>query len=182
MTLANGTGTATLARTVSAPAPTHADPLDGRFVVDLPSERALRAYWDVDILNDEDEAEHRIIEANDPFTVVFRLQLKGSLWSCMNVDWWFDLGFAPIGYGKNFDLSAFVGKDKFWVKGWNGCKGTREITLRIPVQANTIPAEYCGTVYSVTGRVQGFCCGKPAGLSGFEPLGQYDFTVPEIED
>lgn len=176
MTVANGS-TALLTRA----GPTQHDPLDGKFSIDLPSERALRAYWDVDIIDYEDQ-KHRVIEANDPFTVLFRLQLAGSLWSCMHVDWWFDLGFAPIGAGTNFDLSDLVGKDRFWVKGWHGCESDRYITLRIEVPRNTIPVEYCGTVYSCTGRVQGYCCGKPAGLSGFEPLGQFDFTAPVIED
>src|SRR5258706_654064 len=72
MTVANGS-TALLTRA----APTQRDPLDGKFSIDLPSERALRAYWDVDIIDYADQ-KHRVIEANDPFTVPFRLQLACS--------------------------------------------------------------------------------------------------------
>ncbi|HEY2191936.1 MAG TPA: hypothetical protein VGH76_06495 [Actinomycetospora sp.] len=158
------------------------DPLDGYTEVDLPSVRHMRVLWDIDIIDPEGDPHDRIIEANDPFKVVIRVQLKGRLWSCVSADWWFDLGFSPVGAGTGFNLSTYVPEQQLWQKGWPGCGGYRSLELEIPVPANTIPTERCGTVYQCTGRFEMYCCGKPAGVAGFEPLGQYDFYSPVIED
>ena len=157
------------------------DYLDGYTKVDLPSEKLLRVYWDVDIRDPEDEPSHKIIDAGDSFTVRFRVALIGDLWTCMCADWWFDLGFSPIGKGTGFDLSDLIGKDKFWVKGWTGCK-TRCIELVITVPGNTIPTEYCGTLYECGGRFQMYCCGKPGPVVGFEALEEYQFFKTSLED
>jgi hypothetical protein len=159
------------------------DPLDGYVEIDLPTERGLRAYWDADILDPEDEPTNKIIEADDPFTVRFRLVLKGRLWDCMAGDWWFDLGFAPLGKGTGFDLSEYIDQSKLWVRGWKGCAGGgRRIELNVVVPANTIPTEKCGTVYECAGKFQMYCCGKPAAVVGFEPLEEFQFYTARIED
>jgi hypothetical protein len=121
--------------------PDDPDYLDGYTKIDLPSEKLLRLYWDVDILDPEKEPSHKIIDAGDSFTVRFRIALVGDLWTCLCAGWWFDLGFTPIGKGEGFDLSDLVGKEKFWVKDWRGCK-TRCIELEIAVPANTIPVGF----------------------------------------
>ncbi len=157
------------------------DYLDGYSKIDLPSEKLLRLYWDVDILDPEKEPSHKIIDAGDSFTVLFRVALVGDLWACVCADWWFDVGFVPIGEGKGFDLSDLVGKDKFWVKGWEGC-ATRYIELPVVVPKNTIPVDYCGTLYECGGKFQMYCCEVPAPVVGFEPLEERLFFKSPLED
>jgi len=154
--------------------PDDPDYLDGYTKIDLPPERHLRAHWDVDILDPDEEPPHRIINAGDSFKVRFRVALTGSLWSCICGSWWFDLGFTPIGGGEGFDLSTLVGKDQFWVKDWKGCE-TRCIELCVTVPPNTIPVGYCGTLYDCGGRFQMYCCEEPAPIAGYEFLKQYEF-------
>jgi hypothetical protein len=160
--------------------PDDPDYLDGYTEIDLPS-RLLQARWDVDILEAAYEPQHKIIEADDPFKVRFRVALLGDLWYCVCGDWWFDLGFTPIGEGKGFDLSDLVGRDKFYVRNWRGCR-TRCIELLVEVPPNTIPTEYCGTVYECAGKFQLYCCGRPAAVVGFEPLEEFQFYKATIED
>jgi hypothetical protein len=162
-------------------APSSVDPLDGYTEIDLPSVRRLRVLWDVDILDPEGESCDRIIEANDPFSVHIRVALRGRLWSCIGADWWFDLGFSPVGKGTGFDLSEHLPADQLWVKNWRGCNHGRYIDLKIPVPGRTIPTERCGTVYECAGKFEMYCCNKPAGVTGFEPLGSYEFYSPDIE-
>jgi len=63
--------------------PDDPDYLDGYTKLDLPPEKLLRAYWDVDILDPEKEPSHKIIDAGDSFTVRFRVALVGDLWTCI---------------------------------------------------------------------------------------------------
>ena|SRR5512133_1072041 len=160
--------------------PDDPDYLDGYTEIDL-SPRLLQARWDVDILEASYEPQHKIIEADDPFKVRFRVALLGDLWYCVCGDWWFDLGFTPIGEGKGFDLSDLVGRDKFYVRNWRGCR-TRCIELLVEVPPNTIPTEYCGTVYECAGKFQLYCCGRPAAVVGFEALEEFQFYKATIED
>jgi hypothetical protein len=160
--------------------PDDPDYLDGYTEIDLPSAKLLRARWDVDILDPEDEPPHKIIEADDRFKVRFRVALLGDLWSCIAGDWWFDLGFTPIGAGRGFDLSDLVGRERSYVRNWQGCR-TRCVELVIEVPANTIPTEYCGTVYECAGKFQLYCCGRPVAVVGFEALEEYQFYKASIE-
>jgi hypothetical protein len=161
--------------------PNDPDYLDGRTKIDLPSEKLLKAYWDTDIIDPEEEPSHRIIDAGDDFKVRFRLELVGDLWTCVCGDWWFDLRFTPIGEGTGFDLSKKLGPEKFWVKGWKGCD-TKCIELVIVVPANTIPTEFCGTLYEAGAVFQLYCCGRAAAVVGFEALEEYQFFKAEVSD
>ena len=81
------------------------DYLDGRTEIEL-STRHLEAYWDADIIDVDDKNKHdRIIGRNDPFEIRFRVELVGRLWRCICGHWCFNVGFAPVGEGKKFDLS-----------------------------------------------------------------------------
>ena len=154
---------------------------DGYTEIDLPSERLLRAYFDTEILEASDEPQPRIIHADDYFKVRFRLELKGELWYCICGDWWFDLGFAPTGAGKGFDLSNVLGREKFYYRNWRGCD-TRCIELVIEVPPGTIPVEYCGTVYKCAAKVQLYCCGKSAAVIGFDDMGTFQFYTADIDE
>jgi hypothetical protein len=162
------------------------DPLDGLSVVDLPT--ALKIKWDVDLYDSEDEPhDPRILEANDPFQVKFRMRLDGALWQCMNVDFFFDLGFDPIGGGDGFYLSDKIGPNPLWYRGWTGCGGSTPdpIELAVQVPPGTIPvrADGGGKVYELAGSFQMYCCGKRvAAVTGFEALEEYEFYDPTIDD
>ena len=161
--------------------PDDPDYLDGATKIDLPSEKLLRAYWDVDIVDPEEEPSHNIIDAGDSFTVRFRLELQGDLWTCISGDWCFDLVFTPIGKGTGFDLSDLLGRDRLCRRGWRGCDGTC-IYLAVEVPANTIPVDYLGTLYEVGGKFQLSCCGKAAPVVGYEALEEYQFFKTALED
>lgn len=161
--------------------PNDPDFLDGATKIDLPSERLLRAFWDVDILDPEDEPSHKIIDAGDSFTVRIRLELEGGLWTCVCGDWCFDLVFTPIGKGTGFDLSDLLGRDKLCRKNWKGCDTTC-IELRVQVPPDTIPVDYLGTLYECGGKFQLFCCGKPAPVTGYEALEEFQFFKTALED
>lgn len=155
------------------------DPLDGYTKIELPSDKYLQAYWDVDILDPQLQPSHNIITVSEAFTVRFRVVLIGELWYCVCGDWCFNLGFTPIGDGKNFNLSDLVDKDKFWVKGWKGCD-TLCIELPIPVPAGTIPVDYCGTLYECGGWFELHCCDRgPVAVVGMEPLEERFFFKQE---
>jgi hypothetical protein len=161
--------------------PNDPDYLDGRTKIDLPSEKYLRAYWDVDILDPEEEPSHRIIDASEEFTVRIRLELIGALWSCIAGDWRFDLRFSPIGKGTGFDLSDILPTDSFTVKDWKGCD-TRCIEKYVTVPANTIPTEHSGTLYETGAVFELYCCGRSAAVVGYEALEEYQFFTPEVTD
>jgi hypothetical protein len=156
------------------------DPLDGYSKIELPSENYLKAYWDADILDPQLQPSHNILTASEAFKVRFRVVLLGELWRCICGDWCFDIGFAPIGDGKNFNLSDLVGKDKFWKKDWRGCDKPCCIELCVDVPANTIPVDYCGTLYECGGWFELHCCGcGPVAVVGMEPLEERFFFKQE---
>lgn len=161
--------------------PADPDYLDGYKKIDLPSEKLLNLFWDVDILDPEKEPSHKIIEAGDPFNIHIRMALVGDLWTCIAGDWDFDVGFTPIGKGQGFDLSSLIGKDKLQFKGWKGCD-TRCVELMVTVPANTIPTEYLGTLYEVGAKFQLYCCNVPAPVVGYEALEEYQFFKSPLED
>jgi hypothetical protein len=156
---------------------------DGYTEVDLPPERLLRATFNTEILEPKGEPQPNIIQADEPFTVRFRVALEGELWYCICGDWWFDLGFAPAptGKGEGFDLSDLLGREKFYIRNWRGCD-TRCLELPIYVPPDTIPVRYCGTVYQCAAKVQLFCCGRPAAVVGFDVLGSFQFYKADIAD
>ena len=179
----------------TAEAPTKApcwekDPdwLDGPTEIELPSEKYLKAYWDADILDIDDKNPHdTIIETKDTFKVRFRVQLEGRLWKCICGHWCFDLGFTSVGDGPRFNLSDVLPepeKSKLRWCDWEGCK-TRCIERCVTVPPGTIPAEYCGTLYTVGAKFELRCCGdcdckdKEHGhlaVAGHEPQGEYMFV------
>ena len=67
------------------------------------------------------------------------------------------------------------------MKDWEGCK-TRCIELEIVVPADTIPVEYCGTIYECGGKFQMYCCDVPAPVVGFEALEERQFFKSPLED
>jgi len=151
------------------------DPLDGYTEIALPSEQYLKAFWDVDILTSQQKPASKIIRSDEAFTVRFRVVLIGELWCCISGDWCFNLGFSSIGKGTDFDLSDLVGKDKFWVKGWQGCGG-RCVELLVPVPAGTIPTDYCGSLYECGGWFELHCCDRgPVVVVGMEALEEQFF-------
>jgi hypothetical protein len=156
--------------------------LDGYTKVDLASEKLLKIYFDCDILDPDDEPPANIVDKGDEFKVRFRLALVGDLWTCICGDWWFDVGYTPIGAGKNFDLSDLVGRDKFYVRNWKGCE-SRCVELVVTVPPNTIPVDYCGTFYEVAARFQLFCCDRyPVSVVGYEELPDHYYFRTTQED
>jgi hypothetical protein len=183
-----GTTSAAEATTASPPKPKPKrcfpdDPYypNGYTEIDLPPERLLRATFNAEILEPKGEPQPNIIQADEPFTVRFRVALEGELWYCICGDWWFDLGFAPTGKGEGFDLSDVLGRDKFYIRKWRGCD-TRCLELVVYVPPDTIPVEYCGTVYQCAAKVQLFCCGRPAAVVGFDVLGSFQFYKADVAD
>jgi hypothetical protein len=145
------------------------DPLDGYTEIDLPSDRYLRAFFDVDLLDTNGRELDHLIDADESFKVRFRVVLYGELWYCICGDWCFNVGFTAIGEGQDFNLSTKLGRE-FWVKDWKGCD-TRCITLEIDVPANTIPQDYCGTLYECGGWGQLHCCNRgPVVVAAAEAL------------
>jgi hypothetical protein len=159
------------------------DWLDGATEIELPSRRYLRAYWDADILDLDDRNKHdTILERRDPFEVRFRVYLKGRLWSCIGGDWCFDVGFAPIGDGRRFNLSDVVANpSELRINDWKGCQG-RYVEKCFYVPGGTIPVEHCGTLYQVGAKFELRCCGdcedrdSSLAVVGHEPQGEYLFV------
>jgi hypothetical protein len=154
---------------------------DGYTEIDLPSDKLLKASFAAGVFEPDDEPQSRIIQADDPFKVRFRLAPQDELWSDISGDWRFDLGFAPTGSGKGFDLSDMIGRDPFYLRNWRG-SDTRCIELVVNVPSHVIPTEYCGVVYQVAGTVQLFCDGKPTAAVGFQMLGAFQFYKSDIDD
>jgi hypothetical protein len=190
-TVADRTNAAGITSTADSTAPTSPtqqpcwpdDPYypDGYTEIDLPSERLLRAAFHAEILEPEGEPQPRIIQADEPFKVRFRLAQQDQLWSDISGDWWFDLGFAPTGAGKGFDLSNLLGRDKLYVRNWRG-SDTQCLEREVYVLAHTIPTEYCGTVYQCAAKVQLFCDGKPTAAVGSQVLGSFQFYKADLDE
>ena len=150
------------------------DWLDGKAELNLPK-GALHAYWDTDILDVNGVAPGTIIGTDDPFSVRFRVELDGDLWSCICGSWCFDLGFTPIGKGTNFDLSEkLADKSKLEIKDWRGCDTTC-IDLTVDVPAGTVPVDLCSTVYEVAATFELHCCNDHVAVVGYEALEEYQF-------
>lgn len=142
---------------------------EGAVELRVPSSAALRAYWHADILDTNGVPPGTIIKTGDGFDVRFRVELKGELWKCITGCWCFNLGFTSIGRGQSFDLSELVNPSGLQLKNWKGCAYrckdgdaskqdcfSVELTVRVP--PNTIPADYCGSLYECGGRVAFYCC------------------------
>lgn len=153
--------------------PNDPDWLDGRLEMNLPAPY-VTAYWDADILDEYGKPPGTIIGTDDPFLVRFRVELAGSLWRCLCGDWCFDVGFSPIGKGKNFDLSEHVDRSRLRINNWRGCD-TCCIELAVVVPPGTIPADKCSTVYEVAAKFQLECCDGHVALVGSEALEEYQF-------
>lgn len=148
--------------------------------MDVPPDEHLKGSFIAKILDSEDEPQHNIIDSDDRFKVRFRVALQGELESGISGDWWFDLGFAPIGAGTGFDLSDLLGREKFYVKNWPGLQANC-IELTVEVPKNTIPTEFVGTVYRCTSKVQLFRRGT-AGVFGYHELGAFQFYKADLEE
>jgi hypothetical protein len=150
--------------------------------VELPSENHLKAYWHAEILDYEAKNPHtKIIERSEDFVVRFRVELVGRLWVCICGHWCFNLGFTPFGDGKRFNLSDLIKPEDLEYRDWEGCR-TVCIEKCVTVPCDTIPADYCGTVYDVAAWFELRCCGgcrdkdSHLAVSGFERLGAYQFV------
>jgi hypothetical protein len=143
--------------------PNDPDYLDGKTEIFLPSEKYLKAYWDADILDDDQNPQDTIIESKEAFKVRFRVELKGRLWKCICGHWCFDLGFSTIGDGPvpYFNLSDVLPanlKPELRLCDWQGCQ-TRCIEICITVPPGTIPVGDCGTLYEIGAKFELRCCG-----------------------
>lgn len=164
--------------------PYERDWLDGTTEIFL-SARHLRAHWDADILDIDDEnVNDTIIETKDTFKVRFRVQLDGRLWRCICGHWYFDVCFSAIGPGTNFNLSDVLPeqeKEKLRLCDWEGCK-TRCIDVYVTVPPGTIPSGHCGTLYEVGAKFELRCCGEcrdcegHLAVAGHESQGEYMFV------
>jgi hypothetical protein len=145
------------------------DPLDGYTVIDLPSEKYLRAFFDVDLLDASGRELKHIIDADEPFRVRFRVVLTGELWYCVCGDWCFDLGFTAIGSGGSFNLTQKINRD-IWVRNWRGCD-TLCIEVEENVGPNVITPNECGNLYECGGWATLHCCNRgPIIVAAAEPL------------
>lgn len=163
-------------------APTVApDWLDGATEIEL-STRNIRALWDADILDIDDQNEHdTIIAHDDPFLVRFRVYLGGRLWRCIAGCWCFDVCFDAIGDGTDFCLSDVLpDRTELHIRDWKGCDGWY-IEKWVTVPGGIIPAGYCGTLYEVGCKFELRCCGccgdedSHVAVAGHEPQGEYMF-------
>jgi hypothetical protein len=159
------------------------DWLDGATEILLPSERYLKAHWDADIYDvDDQNVRDTIIERKDTFKIRFRVQLKGRLWVCICGHWCFDVCFTAIGDGEDFNLSDVLPDPSVLrVPNWEGCQ-TRCIDLCVTVPPETIPVGRCGTLYQVGAKFELRCCGdcddenSHLAVAGHEAQGEYMFV------
>jgi hypothetical protein len=162
--------------------PEERDWLDGKTEIQL-STRHVRARWDADIIDVDDENKHdTIIERKDTFIVRFRVQLEGRLWRCICGHWCFNLGFTAIGRGEDFNLSDVLPDPSVLeVRDWKGCD-TLCIERCVTVPPGRIPVERCGTVYECAAWFELRCCGycdeekSHLALAGYESLEEYQFV------
>src|SRR5215471_317555 len=149
------------------------DPLDGYTAIDLPSDRFLAAYFDVDILDASDRPLFHNVDADEPLKVRFRVVLTGDIWVCVTGDWAFELGFTAIGESLDFKLSDKLGRDRFRLNGWRGCdtpppRRAHCIERVVDVPPSTVPAD---KLYECGGWVELRCCiDGPVVVAGFEAL------------
>lgn len=149
------------------------DSLDGFATIDLPPERFLTAFFDVDILDWSGKPLLHNVDADEPLKVRFRVVLTGKIWSCVAGDWAFELGFTAIGESLDFKLSDKLGRDKFRLNGWRGCdtatpRHAHCIEKVVDVPPNTVPAD---KLYECGGWVELRCCADgPVVVAGSEAL------------
>lgn len=158
------------------------DWFDGATEIEL-SARHLRARWNAELLDIEDKNEHdTIIERKNEFVVRFRVYLGGRLWRCISGCWCFDVGFAPIGDGRRFNLSDVLpDKRDLHIRDWKGCDGLL-IEKCVTVPRDTIPVEKCGSLYEIGCKFELRCCGccedenSSLAVVGHKHLGEYMFV------
>ncbi len=156
--------------------PDDRDYLDGRAEIELPSERYTRVFWDTDILDlDDNNVRDKILGTQEQFQVRFRVELRGRLWKCMTGDWFFDVGFKPIGPGPGFYLSELMpGVPGFEVKGWRGCDALC-LEQAVTVPPGTIRINRDVEVFEVAGKLELRCCDGSVAVAGYEALEEYEF-------
>lgn len=156
--------------------PNDPDYLDGRTEIELPPARYTRVYWDADIIDLDDKNKNdTIIGTQETFKVRWRVELHGRLWKCIYGDWYFDLGFTPIGREGAFYLSSLLpGNPNFQYKGWRGCD-TLCIERIITVPGGTITIQDDTEVYEVAAKIDLRCCDGHVAVAGFEALEEYEF-------
>ena len=155
--------------------PNDPDYLDGKTEIELPPERYTKVFWDTDILDLDDQNQRDTILGTDElFKVRFRVELQGRLWKCITGDWFFDLGFTPIGREGSFYLSSLLNDPNFYYKGWRGCDGLC-IEQVVTVPPGTIQIQDDVQVYEVAAQVDLRCCDGHVAVAGFEALEEYEF-------
>lgn len=155
--------------------PNDPDYLDGKTEIELPSERFTKAFWDADILDlDDKNKQDTILGTQELFKVRFRVELHGRLWKCMTGDWYFDIGFTPIGREGSFYLSSLLPPDSFVIKGWRGCD-TLCIELTVDVPPGTIQIQGDVVVFEVAAQFDLRCCDGHIAIAGYEALEEYEF-------
>jgi hypothetical protein len=156
--------------------PDDSDYLDGRTEIELPPERYTKVYWDADILDlDDKNKQDTILGTEETFKVRWRVELQGRLWKCITGDWYFDVGFTPIGTEGSFYLSSLLpGDPNFEYKDWRGCD-TLCIEKVITVPAGTIKIQGDTVVYEVAAKIDMRCCDGSVAVAGYEALEEYEF-------
>jgi hypothetical protein len=155
--------------------PDDKDMLDGKTEIELPPARYTKVFWDVDILDlDDQNKDDKIIGAGETFQVRFRVELRGRLWRCITGDWKFDVGFTTIGKEPGFYLSDLLGSSSFEVPGWRGCD-TLCIERVVTVPGGTIQIDRDVQVFELAGTVELRCCDGHVAVAGYEALEEYEF-------
>jgi hypothetical protein len=147
------------------------DDLDGFTEVD-PPKGILAAYWNAEILDTTGVTSDKILPVDEPFTVRFRLELRGPVWKCTAGDWKFDMGFDQHGGPLDFKLSDKLPAGTLTVADWKGCD-TICVEKEYEVPAGTIDE----AVYEITAMFQLYCCDKPAAVVGFDSLEEYQWYI-----
>ncbi len=156
--------------------PNDPDYLDGKTEIELPPERFTKVFWDADILDlDDKNKSDTILGTEELFKVRWRVELRGRLWNCITGDWYFDLGFTPIGREGAFLLSSLMPNDpNFTYPNWRGCD-TLCIERVITVQPGTIKIPGDVEVFEVAGQIDMRCCDGHIAVAGYEALEEYEF-------
>jgi hypothetical protein len=150
---------------------------EGAVELRVPSSAALKAYWHARVEDTFGVPPATIIAVNNDFVVRFRVELIGELWHCLHGDWCFDIGFSAVGDGPDFNLSDKLPKGALERCGWDGCEPKALcIELCYTVPKGTIPAEHCGTLYTVGAQFALHCCTRERPiLVGYEALCELQF-------
>jgi hypothetical protein len=159
--------------------PNDPDYLDGKTEIELPPERYTKVFWDADIIDEDDRnKQDTILGTQERFKVRFRVELRGRLWKCITGDWFFDVGFTPIGREGSFLLSSLLPPGTFVVKNWRGCDPNALcIELVVEVPPGTIQIQGDVEVFEVAAQVDLRCCDGHVAVIGYEALEEYEFFV-----